>query len=704
VFDKSESVQRLSFLHNKKLLITLILLLTVVLVDGIFFPPVAAADVADNNEPFTFPGNMGITGLMEIPTARVIRNEGGRVGASYIRPYWYYYGTLTPLPGLEINARITKLEGYPALLSGYGDYKDKAVDIKYQILSENKYLPALALGLMDIHGTRLFGSQYITASKQIYPFDFTIGFADGYLGDKSLSSFENTNFDIFKNPGRWLSEGHFFYGIQFVPSDNFALMLEYCPIEYDKQKWHNARDYFINNPTKSKFNIGMRWKPFSWSTLDISWQRGNQIGIGFSCNFNISNPYIPIYEHPYREAAERTSSLFEERLVYALEAYGFRNIGVCQQGTEFWVDVENEAYFFTPKALKTIVTFISDKLPPDVEQVHIVLKQNGIPLVHLKTTKNSFDYFNKGALSIQRFLHIAEISTENTPIPDREKHYPRRIDSGIKPIARFFLNDPSGFFKYRLGVEATSKVNLWKGASIAAGISFLPINTVSTSNIALPQAIRSDIPLYIQETLLLERLLFDQILKGEQQIHLRGTIGILDLQYAGVDAEVAMPLLAGRFMLGMSGSLVQKREAGAPLSLQQNNYNDFYNTAFFNTRLNIPEQEIAIDLKMGRFLAGDKGARITVSKFYNGLTLYAWYGITDTSVFNDGINNGYRDKGIGVSIPLRFFKGADSRTSYYFSISPWTRDVAQDIEHYNPLFDYIGRNVGIYIDKDIKSL
>jgi hypothetical protein len=137
-----------------------------------------------------------------------------------------------------------------------------------------------------------------------------------------------------------------------------------------------------------------------------------------------------------------------------------------------------------------------------------------------------------------------------------------------------------------------------------------------------------------------------------------------------------------------------------PIKLKQDDVKDIYTTAFWNMRFNFPEQEISFDVKAGRFLAGDLGARFTISKFINGVIVSAWYGITDTSKFNDDINKGYRDSGFTVTIPMRLFKGEDSRTSYWYSLSPWTRDVAQDINHYNNLFDFIGRNTGVGFRKD----
>lgn len=165
-----------------------------------------------------------------------------------------------------------------------------------------------------------------------------------------------------------------------------------------------------------------------------------------------------------------------------------------------------------------------------------------------------------------------------------------------------------------------------------------------------------------------------------------------------------MPVFDGRVLLGISGSAVKKRDpdnAFAFLSHDDDEkVKDIYTTAFFNVRLNIHEMDLAVDAKAGRFLAGDKGVRFTVSKTINGVIIQAWYSFTDTSVFDDKFNKDYHDKGIGISIPLRLFKGADSKTSYSYSLTPWTRDTGQDIDHYNALFDFIGRNTKNILDKD----
>lgn len=244
----------------------------------------------------------------------------------------------------------------------------------------------------------------------------------------------------------------------------------------------------------------------------------------------------------------------------------------------------------------------------------------------------------------------------------------------------------------------------WKGSTFVTGLQFYPLNTVPVENVgdtSIP--VRGDVALYKSQREALSMLMYDQIHKFQKEIYGRIAVGFLEVQYAGVDGEIARPFFGGRLMLGLSGSVVKKRDPDRALGLKENDFRDRYETAFVNTRLNLPEVEAAIDLKMGQFLAGDRGTRITLSKFFNGVVLSAWYSETNTDLFTDNFNRGYHDKGIAVTIPLRLFGGTDSKTSYGFGISPWTRDVAQDIDHFNTLFDHIGRNTDIYLKKDALS-
>ncbi len=661
------------------------------------------------DSPFTGPTNWGETGLMETPTARVIEPGKYRVGLSQVDPYRYYYGTVSPLQGLEINGRVTEIIGIQEDLTdsnwnNYGNYKDKAFDLKYQFIREGKYWPAIALGIMDPHGTRLYSGQYLVASKQIFPFDFTIGAGNGRLGRQPLPAKE-FGVEIFSDFSQWCSDAQVFGGVELAPSKYFSFIAEYNPIQYENQTNDPAQKKYFTDPVPSKINYGVRLKPVDWAELDVSYQRGDQIGVNLSFSFGLEKPLIPIYDMLYVEKEEYKNDPLTERISRGLYASGFRDIGVMIRDSEIWVEAANDHYYYNTRAIGVILQVLDQLLPNGIQRIYVILAERGIPIISFATEREDLHDFETGVFKANEYLSLTDIKTNIYEMPEMHQSYKQYFTYGIKPELQLFLNDPSGFLKERIGASGWLALHPWKGASLVAGAEGYPVNNISTVNEPLSIPVRSDYVEYLEKDMALSRLMFEQIEKTEYEIFGKFAAGLLETEYAGLDAEIAVPLFKGRILAGISGSFVKKRDTANPFALNNSDWGDHYYTEFLNTRLNLPEVDMAVDVKAGRFLAGDKGARITISKFFfNGVVLSAWYSITDTSVFSDPYNNGYHDKGIAISIPLRMFLGRDSRTVYDYSLSPWTRDVAQDILHWTSLFDFIGRNTGIYLHKDSELL
>ncbi len=662
-------------------------------------PPAIAGD-----EPFTFPSNLGLTGLLETPTARVMKENRYRLGATQVDPYRTYFGTVGLFERLEVNGRVTEILGIPGFNNGqaYGNFKDKAIDIKLQLFREGKYTPALGLAILDPHGTRLYSSQVLVAGKQIYPFDFSVGLGNGRLGRKPLPpQGEGFGIELISRPKDWWKDAQVFGGVQFAPSDRFALLAEYSPIRYDLQTSDPAQPKYFNDPVPSRFNFGLRWKPTRWAEIDASYQRGNRIGIGASVAFDIGKSLIPIYDPPYREPPSPRANSPADRIALALRESGFSDIGVEADGSTLRVEAQNDKYYFNARAVEVILDILAQLLPENIDYIRVLIKENGIPLVEFVTTANGLSGFYAGEIPRRRFLEFSTFKTEEGEPRIRKTTDRRWFSYGLKPTIETFLNDPSGYFKYRLGLSGWLTAHPWRGGSAILGLEGYPVNTVSTAVSPLSIPVRSDIADYKEEKIALGRLMYEQILKTQDPLYAKVSAGLLEVEYAGVDGEAAIPLFRGRILAGVSGSAVRKRDPGDPFKLKGD---DRFHTAFFNTRLNLPERDVYIDVKAGRFLAGDKGAKVTLSKFVNGVVLSAWYSFTGTSIFNDPYNRGYHEKGISVDIPIRLFTGHDSKTVYRYALSPWTRDVAQDVDHYRTLFDLIGRNVEVCIDKDKENL
>lgn len=655
--------------------------------------------------PFTGAANWGGTGLMAIPTARLMKEGAFRVGVSQVHPYRYYYGAISPLRGFEIDGRITEVIGVSGFADRpeYGNYKDKALDVKYRLLPETKYLPALAVGLMDPHGTRLYSSQYVVASKQIYPFDLTFGFANGRYGRQELAdvgSGDSVKAEILTDPGGWWSDANYFWGVEFSPVDGLSFMVEYDPTPYHEHRRDPANSIYFREPVPSKFNYGLRIRPRDWLEAVVSWQRGDTVGVNLNVLFDLGRPLLPIADPSLRESLEMRSSPLAERLEEALSRSGFSDIGVLAAGEDLWVQAANGRYFYDMKALGVVLRVVDQTAPPEVQGVHILLTRLGIPMTSFSTTREDIRLYFSKQLNLDEFMRVSDLRADvGQPLKVEARH--RRIfDYGLKPDFRTYLNDPSDFFQYRVGLSGWAGLSLWPGGSVVVAAETFPLNNISSPVTPSSNAVRTDLVDYIGEKVSLSGLLVNQIWKGGKETYGRLSAGLLEIQYAGIDAEIARPLFGGRLLVGAGGSAVRKRDPKNPFRFKENDYKDCYTTGFFNARLNLPEMDAWIDLKAGRFLAGDSGMRLTVSKSFHGVVLSTWYGVSDTSVFSDDYNRGYHDKGIAVSIPLRLFLGRDSRSSYSFALSPWTRDVAQDIAHPASLFDFIGRSVQVFMDAD----
>ncbi|MHC9036993.1 YjbH domain-containing protein, partial [Cobetia marina] len=129
--------------------------------------------------------DFGGVGLMQTPTARFAPR--GELSFTYSRtqPYKRFSVNAAPFEWMELGFRYVSVETV-----SYGeaapdrDYLDKSFDTKFRLWEEDRYRPALAVGLRDLGGTGLFSSEYLVASKRYGDLDVSLGLGWGYLGTR----------------------------------------------------------------------------------------------------------------------------------------------------------------------------------------------------------------------------------------------------------------------------------------------------------------------------------------------------------------------------------------------------------------------------------------------------------------------------------------------------------------------------------------
>lgn len=139
---------------------------------------------------------VGITGLVDIPTARIIPDGKAAFGIGYTHKKYSvsgpeyaqvaYYVTVGYLPFLEASLRITDFPG-EMQPDDYG-IGDRMASVRLRVVNEGGYLPSILLGTHDmlgVYGERptesvYFNTAYIVMSRSIrLPL---IGALDVHLG------------------------------------------------------------------------------------------------------------------------------------------------------------------------------------------------------------------------------------------------------------------------------------------------------------------------------------------------------------------------------------------------------------------------------------------------------------------------------------------------------------------------------------------
>jgi len=644
-------------------------------------------NVCADDRPFNNSANWGGTGLLEIPTARVLNDGVVRVGYAQALPYSWIAGGMGIFPGLEASGRYTKISNIDSNLGpDFGAVKDKAFDLKYQLFPESKWMPAIALGLNDIQGTQLFEAQYLAFNRQIYPLDFTVG-----IGTKRLEGL--------------------FGGIEWAITEKIHLLAEYSPIDYAKDH-KSARG--VPEGADSPINLGVRMEIFPGIDIGASYQRGNTFG--FMCHFQakLGKPilpkkpdpplWVPMYRRPF---AQINAEDMVAQIKNAIMEAGFLDVSVYTSGKALTAEFENNKYISNQKAAGRALRILLYQSPRDTENLSVILKRNQIPFLKVSVKPDHFDEYLLGNISDEVLSELVTAETisasqyskkQDLIITEKSKSFDYQF--GIKPDLTAYLNDPSGVFKFRVGIKPYFEKSLGKGTSFYTRYTIPFYSNISSSNPPLPDAVRSDSWLYLDNYPTFDRLMLDHTFKLSQQTFARLSYGYLEFMYAGVSTEILKFFGDGNLALGIEGNWVRKREPDTQLGLK-----DFTtHTILGNLYYKFQPFNLTFKVQYGRFMAGDIGWRFQLSREYdNGLEIGAWYSLTDTDDLT-AYNKGYNDKGVFMKLPARVFSNYETRTKYNYWITPWTRDVAATVLHWKNLFDMGSDLMPAEFKSDMKHL
>lgn len=141
------------------------------------------------------PALNGMSGLVGVPSAAVLPDGHVRLGASWIDEEWAYQGrgemdneiyyvTFGFLPRVEVSVRATHLPELTLLSTGNAIVVDRLASGRL-LLRRGGRGPAVAVGIDDVRGTRLFHSLYAVATERVRvgpgALELTVGYGSDAL-------------------------------------------------------------------------------------------------------------------------------------------------------------------------------------------------------------------------------------------------------------------------------------------------------------------------------------------------------------------------------------------------------------------------------------------------------------------------------------------------------------------------------------------
>ncbi|RJQ49963.1 MAG: hypothetical protein C4530_22335 [Desulfobacteraceae bacterium] len=651
------------------------------LIPILFFALISPAFAED--KPFDNPANWGGTGLLETPNARVLDEGVLRFGYAQADPFRWYSIVMGVFPGLEIGGRVIELAGIEGEF--FSDLKTRAIDLKYQIFPESKFFPAAAVGLQDTFGTQAFPAEYLVLSRQYYPLDLSFG-----VGHRRLKGDLTLPHPLDQSP---LDRFGFFGGVEFALTENCHLVAEYNPIQYEEDRKRSRR--VILDEADWPVNLGMKAKIFPGVDVGLSYQRGETIGFMVHLSAVLGKPVLPFRPDPpplvpvdrrpfhQRDAGEMIDGIYK-----ALAQAGFAEVRVYTGGEELIAEFANYRYLSNQKAVGRVLRTLLFYSPSDTRMLSAVVRRQNHPFLKVSVRPEHMEKYLTGEISDPLFSKLIDVRFTSRPtggdldrLLETGSSQELSYSWGIKPELKTYLLDAAGYVQFEAAVKPSVIVNTWEGGYAFARYDIPLYSDVESSPDFPEDAVRSDFFNY-SGTFSFENLMFDQIFRFGQKSFARISGGYLEKMYAGFGGEVLTFTGEGKWAFGIEADWGVKRETSSQFGLDDlTAYTIFGNIYRF-----IPEFDVTVGAKIGRFLYGDYGVRFELSRQYDtGVIVGAWASLTDSGKFTD-YNEGYHDVGAYISLPIRMFLTHDTPKRYSYAISPWTRDVGASIYHWNPLY------------------
>jgi hypothetical protein len=637
----------------------------------------------------------GGVGLLQMSTARMQPSGYFGMGVQHAAPYNQVKLFAQPTQDLEVGFRYLSITDrlYSDVFSysGTQSYLDKSLDVKLRVWHESTWLPDVALGMHDVGGTGLFSSEFAVVSKRLGRLDVSAGMNWGYLAQRGamtnpLGLMFGHGFDsrVTAATSGALTPRAWFHGnaAPFIGASYETPWRTTVKVEYDTNNYQHEP---LGNvlPSRSPINLGLVYHLTPWIDGHVSYERGNTLSVGMTFYTNLAGPSFPKIDDPVVPSVQMSRPSQEpnwEQTAKDLNAQTQWRIRQLYRDEQTIIVSAEDSSTNTPQTrLDKAFAVLHRDSPESIDQFEIRHHAANEDLAVQGVNRQSW---------VQSQTAPARTALESEPVvaptynpkPIQQDQAllqhgedPVHFHTGLDLMQTF--GGPNGFDMYQFSLYESMKLKLGQGFELNGLARYRLLSNYDNyrdqGSSELPR-VRTYLQKYLttsRTTLSSLSLSNTQRLQGDWFGSVYG--GYLEDMFAGFGAEAMYRQSASRWAFGVDINQVRQRDFAQNFALLNPAYQA--TTGHFTTYWQTPVEGVTARLAVGQYLAGDRGATLTMTKtFRNGSVLGIF--ATKTNVSASAFGEGSFDKGLFWSFPFEHITTSTTNGNLTMAWHPLTRD------------------------------
>ena len=666
----------------------------------------------------------GLAGGIDTPTAETLPD--GTLGATVS---WSDYSrrssvVFQALPKLTTVLRYSRVRGIPE--ADNDSITDRSLDLRYQVFDEQGWRPAVAVGLQDFLGTGIYSGEYIVATKTVTPdVRLSAGLGWGVLAGKPRTIPIDDEGGT-PNVDEWFRGGAKpFASVSWQVNDRLSLVAEYSNNDYIA-KYSNGAVYQQGDEPGSNVNLAAyyRWgRNYEAGLYTIG---GQTFGAQFSLLLNPREaPYpsglekapAPVRPRPAPQADPEGWSgtwaqdptaqpAIQTALGDAMAKEGQTLESMALTANRAEVRLRNGRYISQAEAIGRTARLMTRALPPSVETFVITSTSEGMPTSSVTLRRSDIERLeNTEAGRIANASTLTDAPARAPGLVHSEGVYPR-FRWSLRPYFSLGVFNAEDGISYEAGAQVRASYEIMPGLVATGALrqrafgnierrgptvdgrrlgydEYLADPSLETSPEGVPR-VRSDARMYAgNNDPVIPELTLAYFAKPTPTVYTRVTAGLLERAYGGVSTEVLWKPASSPLALGAEINHVRKRDFDQLFDFRDYEVTMGHVSAYYEFA-----QGFTAQLDVGKYLAGDKGATVSLSReFANGWRIGAYATKTDLSAEEFG--EGSFDKGVTLSIPLGWATGQASRERVNSSLRSLSRDGGAQLNVNDRLYERV---------------